>query len=96
MGYQGCGPKPDDAYPNWYRISVGDEDCDRIIVTTLTDRGIGDYDLTANSAIVDDSSPSLPKTYKGNPGGRWQRHPARTPASGTVGLQVISHPHNHQ
>ena len=36
---------------------------------TLTDRGIGDDDPTANDAIVDDGGPSLPMTKKGDSGG---------------------------
>ena len=49
----------DDAYPRWYQIPISDDDGDRIIAMTLTDRGIADDDLTANGAIGDggDTSP---------------------------------------
>jgi len=58
--YWKYGPTPDDITPHWYQIPVSDDDGDRIIVVTLTDGGIGDDDLTANSMIIDDGGPSLP------------------------------------
>ncbi len=60
--YWKYGPTPDDITPHWYQIPVSDDDGDRIIAITLTDGGIGDDDLTANSVIIDDGGPSLPLT----------------------------------
>jgi len=55
--------------PHWYQLPISDDDGDRIIAIVLTDRGIGDDDLIANGAIVDNGGPSLPMTKKGGPGG---------------------------
>ena len=64
------GLAPDDACPRWYQIPISDGDGDRIIAMKLTDRGICDGgNLTANGAIVDDGSPSLPMARKCDPGG---------------------------
>jgi len=53
--YRKYGPTPDDAYPHWYQIPLGDDDGGWIIAIISTDRGIGDDDdLTANGVIVDD------------------------------------------
>ena len=54
--------------PHWYQIPISDDDGDRIIAITLTDRGIDD-DLTANGVIMDGGGPSLPMTEKSDPDG---------------------------
>jgi len=62
--YRVYGPTPDDATPHYYQIPISDDDGDRSIAITLTDRGIGDDDLTANGVIVDGGGPSLSMTKK--------------------------------
>ncbi len=64
--YWKYGPTTDNVAPHWYRISISDDDGDRVIVITLTDGGIGDDDLTANGVIVDDGGPSLSMYKKGD------------------------------
>ncbi len=63
--YWKYGRTPDNGNPHWYQITMGDNDGDNVITITLTDGGLGDDDLLADSAIVDQGGPGQPPAPSG-------------------------------
>jgi hypothetical protein len=65
MEYWKHGPTAVDPLDHWYQLPLGDNDGDDVLTVTLTDGGLGDHDLTADSDVEDPGGPGQPQPVGG-------------------------------